>query len=138
MKRVYTDMVGDLFHIGHVEFLKKCKSFGDHLIVGINKDVDCAKHKRPAILSSEERGKMAESMQCVDEVIVNAPWFVTADLITENKIDLVIHAHPEEDQYLWEEAYQEAITRGIFKRIDRYKGISTSNILNRIKSKIEL
>ena len=138
MKRVYTDIVGDLFHVGHVEFLKKCKSFGDHLTVGINKDADCAKRKRLPILSSKERGKMAESVRYVDEVIVDAPWFVTADLITEYKIDLVIHAHPEEDHPLWEEAYREAISKGIFKRVDRYEGISTTEILNRIKSKIKL
>jgi glycerol-3-phosphate cytidylyltransferase-like family protein len=28
-KRVYVDLVGDLFHAGHVEFLRSARAFGD-------------------------------------------------------------------------------------------------------------
>ena len=32
--RVYSDMTADLFHYGHVEFLKKAQALGDYLLVG--------------------------------------------------------------------------------------------------------
>ena len=38
MIRVYVDMVADLFHPGHVEFLRKARSFGNTLVVGIHSD----------------------------------------------------------------------------------------------------
>ena len=137
MKRVYTDIVGDLFHIGHVEFLKKCKSFGDYLIVGICSDIDCAKDKRYPILSSEERAGIVKEIKCVDEIIVDAPYCVTEELITAKDIDLVIHAHTEEEHPYWEKMYTAAITKNVFKRIDRCERVSTTDILDRIKERIQ-
>ena len=38
--RVYTDMCADLFHTGHVNYLKQCKDIHPdiHLIVGLHND----------------------------------------------------------------------------------------------------
>jgi len=55
MTRVYVDMVADLFHYGHVEFLKKARSLGDYLLVGIHADDAVASHKRSTILTMDER-----------------------------------------------------------------------------------
>ena len=49
MKIIYCDMVADLFHYGHVNFLKRCKQLGDYLIVGIHSDSDVESYKRKPI-----------------------------------------------------------------------------------------
>ena len=38
--RLYTDMCADLFHTGHVNYLRQCRGIHDnvHLIVGIHSD----------------------------------------------------------------------------------------------------
>ncbi len=36
--RVYVDMVGDLFHAGHVAFLREARRHGDRLVVGVLSD----------------------------------------------------------------------------------------------------
>ena len=36
--RVYVDMVGDLFHAGHVALLRAVRELGGHLIVGVLSD----------------------------------------------------------------------------------------------------
>ena len=38
MIRVYADMVADLFHYGHIEFLRQVSALGDYVLVGINAD----------------------------------------------------------------------------------------------------
>ncbi len=61
--RAYVDMVGDLFHAGHVAFIKNVRDmvkreFGnDHIyvMVGITNDKDVIPYKRKPISSMEER-----------------------------------------------------------------------------------
>ena len=55
MTRVYVDMVADLFHYGHANFLRQAKQFGDHLIVGIHSDEVVKEYKRTPILNMKER-----------------------------------------------------------------------------------
>lgn len=48
-------MVADLFHYGHVEFLRKVRAPGDYLLVGIHSDDVVVPYKRKPILTMEER-----------------------------------------------------------------------------------
>ena len=53
--RVYADMVADLFHYGHIEFLRQVSEMGNYVIVGINGDDVAETHKRIPIHSMEQR-----------------------------------------------------------------------------------
>ena len=55
MIRVYVDMEADLFHYGHVEFLKKARALGDCLLVGVIADDVLVSYKRRPILTMHER-----------------------------------------------------------------------------------
>ena len=48
----YTTGVYDMFHIGHLNILKKAKAQCDYLIVGVTTDALCEsrKHKRPLVI----------------------------------------------------------------------------------------
>jgi len=39
-------MVGDLFHRGHLEFIKKAKKLGDFLIIGLHPDDIVKRYKK--------------------------------------------------------------------------------------------
>lgn len=71
MKKIgYTTGVFDLFHIGHLNVLKRAKLECDYLIVGVTSDELslAAKHKKPVIPFSE-RMEIVEAIKFVDEVV---------------------------------------------------------------------
>ena len=71
MKKIgYTTGVFDLFHIGHLNILKRARLECDHLIVGITTDElsESAKNKKP-FFPFQERMDLVEAVKYVDEVV---------------------------------------------------------------------
>ncbi len=66
-----TTGVFDLFHIGHLNLLERCKKQCDYLIVAVCDDdyVRNIKHKEP-VFSLEERVRIINALKCVDETVV--------------------------------------------------------------------
>ena len=132
MIRVYADMVGDLFHYGHVEFLEKARALGDYLIVGVHGDNDAEINKRKPILTMEERVACVVGCRYADEVLPNAPWIIDRAWIDLHKIDLVAHGDdytPEKFAYI----FKAPIEMGIFCTVSYSPAISTTEIIRRIK-----
>ena len=130
--RVYADMVADLFHHGHVEFLKQARDLGGYLIVGVAGDDDAADGKRPPILKVEERTKVMAACRYVDEVIPNAPWRIDASWIAQHNIDIVVHGDDYDKKEL-DDYYRVPIEMGIFRTVPYSYGISTTEIILRCK-----
>ena len=59
-----------MFHIGHLNIIRKSKELCDYLIVGVSTDklVEEYKHKTP-VIPFEERKAIVESIKYVDEVV---------------------------------------------------------------------
>lgn len=75
----YTTGVFDMFHVGHLNILKRAKEKCDYLIVGVSTDevVKAYKNKTP-IVNFSERKAIVESIRYVDKVVPQ---------ITMNKLD---------------------------------------------------
>lgn len=130
--RVYVDMVADLFHYGHVNFLRQAKLQGDFLLVGVHSDETVANYKRNPILSMEERVLSVAGCRYVDEVVPNAPLEITLDWIEKHNIDLIIHGDDvaPEVRDAW---YGVPIEMGIYKSVGYTAGISTTELISRIR-----
>ena len=66
----YTSGVYDMFHIGHLNIIKRAKEQCEYLIVGVTTDELCQsrKHKLP-IICEQDRMAIVESIKYVDLVI---------------------------------------------------------------------
>lgn len=66
----YTTGVFDMFHIGHLNILKRAKEQCDYLIVGVSTDELCLSYKgKSPIIPFDERKAIVESIRYVDEVV---------------------------------------------------------------------
>jgi cytidyltransferase-like protein len=131
MTRVYTDMVGDLFHYGHVELLRRAKELGDELLVGVVSDETAEAYKRTPVMTMEERVRVVQACRFVDGVLPDAPIRVTREWIERHRIDLVVHG---DDMSADELASYYAVAQelGLFRTLRSTRGISTSDIIRRI------
>jgi cytidyltransferase-like protein len=132
MTRVYVDMVGDLFHAGHVAFLRKASELGDVLVVGVHADDAVAMYKRQPILSMQERIAVIESCRYVREIIPDAPLVIGSDFLEEHEIDLVVHGDDLRGSDVLKRFYAEPDRLGILRLVQYTEGISTSDIIGRI------
>lgn len=126
-------MVADLFHFGHVNFLKQAKSHGDFLLVGVHADDAVMVYKRRPIMTMEERVASVEGCRYVDEVVPNAPITIDRDWIDKHNIDLVMHGDDFSSD-LEALCYKTPIEMGIYRTVGYTPGISTTEIIARIKA----
>ena len=69
----YTTGVYDMFHIGHLNILKRAKDQCETLIVGVTTDELCYKRKRKyPIINEQERMAIVSAIRYVDKVIPQA------------------------------------------------------------------
>ena len=149
--RIYADGVYDLFHYAYVPGrsdahtshalqLRQAKlSFPNvYLIVGVVSSELCAQHKNRPLLESRERYEALRNCRWVDEVLEDAPWVITPQLIEGLQIDYVAHDElpyamatggaASDDLYDWLKK------AGKFLPTRRTEGISTSDLVARIVS----
>lgn len=131
--RIYASMVGDLFHHGHVAFLKNAHALGTHVIVGIIPDDVATAYKRQPILRQEERIKVMAGCKYVNEIICNPPLAPTKEFIKIHNIDFVIHGDDFTEEQL-QTYFADPIAMNIMRVTPYTKEISTSDIIRRIQN----
>ena len=71
-KAVFTNGCFDILHVGHVEYLKKARSLGDALVVGLNSDssVRAIKGKSRPINKEADRARVLAALYFVDYITI--------------------------------------------------------------------
>ncbi|VEU34875.1 unnamed protein product [Pseudo-nitzschia multistriata] len=138
MRVIYIDGSWDMFHPGHVALLKAAKERGDYLIVGIHGDV-CVNKIRGMnlpLLNLHERVLSVLGCRYVDDVLIDAPYEISAEMIASLRIAEVIHGACDVDgEYCSDEddRYMYAREKGVFHTVKNPCSFSLKTIFERIR-----
>ncbi|MGB0102190.1 MAG: adenylyltransferase/cytidyltransferase family protein [Nocardioides sp.] len=130
--RVYVDMVGDLFHAGHVALLRAARDFGDEVVVGVLSDETVASYKRRPVMTLDERVAVVEACRYVDEVVPDAPLRLTRKFLDEHRLALVVHGDDLAAEGL-ADVYGPVLEAGLLRLVPRVGDLSTTALLARIR-----
>ena len=130
---VYTGGVYDLLHKGHLRLLKKAKSLGDYLIVGIQEDTSVMQTKPKPILSTQERVEQMQELPFVDKIVIYSAT-QTPETIASVMPNVFVHGDD------WEEQMDRGVVIKFMKDhnigivlLPRTQDISTSELKRRVR-----
>lgn len=138
MKKIgYTTGVFDLFHIGHLNVLKRAKLECDYLIVGVTSDELClsAKHKKP-VIPFAERMEIVEHIKFVDEVVPQVNYD-KMEAWNNLKFDLMFVGDDWKGTDKWNQIEQDFSTVGVEIVYFPYTSHTSSTKLREILEKIK-
>ena len=132
----YTTGVFDMFHIGHLNILKRAKEQCEHLIVGVSTDelVQTYKNKKP-IIPFAERLEIVHSIRYVDRVVPQ----VTMDKFAaweKLKFDVLFHGTDWKNSDMYNKIMEQFSAVGVdVVFLPHTEGIS-STLLSEVLQKI--
>lgn len=139
-KIIYVDMVADLLHYGHLNYLTQIhkrlvEGTNNKLYLGILNNESVKLYKRDPVLSMEERIKVLSFFNLVDKIIPNAPLTVDNEYIKLHniyKICIPNNRTKEEIDLMYPNL------NDMLEIFDYTTTISTSEIIKRIKNRDDL
>ena len=132
---VYVSMVGDLFHIGHLNILKYASRLGV-ITVGLLTDEAVESYKRTPIVSYENRKTIVSAIRYVDSVVPQETHSYRPNILKYRPRVLV---HGDD----WKEGVQQDVRNEVVKTLEEVggtlievpytKGISTTQLIERVR-----
>lgn len=130
----YTTGVYDMFHIGHLNILRRAKEMCDYLIVGVSTDecVQSYKNKTP-IIPFDQRAAIVEAIKYVDEVVPQETMD-KVDFLKKRHFDVMFHGDEWKGTDLYNHYEAEFAKLGArIEYLTHTEGISSSLLREKIK-----
>ena len=129
---VFTNGVFDILHAGHVQLLRRAKTLGDVLVVGVNSDASTRRLKGPTrpINTERDRAALIQALECVDYAVVFEDDTPEAVLRAVRP-----HVHVKGGDYSPERLPEAQVAREVGARIEILpfvEGRSTTNVIDKI------
>ena len=132
----YLVMVGNLFHAGHLNVLQLAKVYCQLVVVGVLTDDAVSSYKRTPVINFEERSRIINSTELVDIVITQKTLSYHENLCLVRP-NYLFHGKD------WRTGIQSTVREealqtlkpfgGVLIEPDPYEGISTTELIHRIK-----
>lgn len=134
-KVVYVAGAFDIFHVAHVDFLERVSKQGDYIIVGLYSDKVCNRSRGAnyPIMTLQERVLSVLACKYVNEVVIEAPYTVTEELMDHFRINLVCHGKTKvEPDEQGRDPYEIPKQMGKFLEVDSGNSLTTEMVVERI------
>lgn len=122
MKKVITYGTFDLFHIGHLNILKRAKEQGDYLLVAVSSDSFNSTKGKKCVIGEEERMEIVRAIKYVDEVILEESWDQKERDVINSDIDVFVMGDDWTGKFDFLKEHCEVVY------LSRTAGISTTQI----------
>ena len=129
MRKVITYGTFDLFHVGHLNILKRAKEQGDYLVVAVSSDAFNEIKGKKCVIPDYERMAIVEAIKYVDEVIPENDWEQKVRDVQEHNIDVFVMGDDWTGKFDFLKEYCEVVY------LPRTEGISTTQLKTVLKSK---
>lgn len=131
----YTSGVFDMFHVGHLNILRRAKELCDFLIVGVSTDdvVQSYKNKTP-IIPYEQRVSIVEAIRYVDKVVPQDSMD-KMEMWKEIHFDVMFHGDEWKGTDLYNKYEEDFLKVGVhIEYLSHTEGVSSSILREKISS----
>lgn len=129
MKTVITYGTFDLFHVGHLNILKRARSLGDRLVVSLSTDeFNFSMKNKVTAIPYIDRKSILESLRCVDLVIPEENWDQKKTDIIDYDVDIFVMGCDWKGKFDFLSSHCDVVY------LDRTELISSTNIKKHIRS----
>ncbi|KAI1300222.1 Ethanolamine-phosphate cytidylyltransferase [Halotydeus destructor] len=130
--RVWCDGCFDMVHFGHANQLRQAKAMGKYLVVGVHSDAEITHHKGPPVFTEAERYKMIRAIKWVDEVVEDAPYVTSLDVLDKHECDFCVHGNDITLAADGHDCYRYVKEAGRYRECERTAGVSTTDLVGRM------
>lgn len=127
MKTVITYGTFDLFHVGHLNLLRRAKELGDYLIVAVSSDEFNLGKNKVCKIKDTDRMKIVEAIKYVDKVIPETSWEQKIEDIKKYNVDVFVMGDDWKGKFDFLKDYCEVVY------LPRTEGISTTQLKEELK-----
>lgn len=129
----YTTGVFDMFHMGHLNIIRKAKEQCEYLIVGVTTDELCmARKNKLPIIPENDRVAIVEAIRFVDKVVLQNDMDKLR-AVTQHGVDVVFVGSDWKGTPSWEQYEKEFAEVGCsVVYLDHTDGISSSILRERL------
>ncbi|QLZ58317.1 adenylyltransferase/cytidyltransferase family protein [Citrobacter freundii] len=129
MKTILTYGTFDVFHVGHLNLLRRARSLGDRLIVALSTDeFNLQMKNKVTAIPYKDRKEILEHLICVDLVIPETNWEQKIDDVLKYNVDVFVMGHDWEGKFDFLSQYCEV------QYLKRTENISSTMIKKHISS----
>lgn len=127
-KKVITYGTFDLFHMGHLNLLKKLAEMADEVVVGVSTDEFNLLKGKKTVIPFEQRAAIVGSIRYVSKVLPEKTWEQKETDVRDNSIDLFAIGDDWRGEFDNLKQYCDVVY------LPRTEGVSTTGLKNTLKA----